>query len=154
MLAKIWPVSTCFLVLLFFRLTMKIRRSFLILLTATLPMLVAMAEDTSKTETTNSQAAGDTQNKNAADKNCNCTRTSADLDKLVAEMNAATADKKVDAIAAVVNKLAQESKASQQRTETKTATNEQSEMGMCKMMMGMKMEDSGDNQEGDHEHHH
>ena len=154
MLAKICQVSTCFLVLLLFRLTMKIRRSFLILLTATLPMLVATAEDTGKTETANSQTAGDTQNKNAADKNCNCTRTGTDLDKLVAEMNTATADKKLDAIAAVVNKLAQECKASQQRIETKTATNEKSEMGMCKMMMGVNMKDSGDNQEGDHEHHH
>lgn len=53
-------------------------------------------------------------------------------------------DKKLDAIAAVVNKLAQEFGTSQQATETKTATNEKSEMGMCKMMMGMNMKDNGD----------
>jgi hypothetical protein len=133
---------------------MKMRRSFLILIAVALPTLVAMAEDTGKTETTNQQTTSDAQNKGTAGKNCNCTRTSADLDKLVAEMNTATADKKLDAIAAVVNKLVQESKASHQRTENKTATNEKSEMGMCKMMMGMTMKDDGDNQEGDHEHHH
>jgi hypothetical protein len=133
---------------------MKIRHSFLILLAVVLPMLVATAEDTGKTETANQQTTSDAQNKDAADKNCNCNRSSADLDKLVAEMNTATADKKLEAIAAVVNKLAQESKANQQRTETKTAGNEKSEMGMCKMMMGMNMKDSGDAQGGDHEHHH
>jgi hypothetical protein len=133
---------------------MKTKHLLLIALTATLPMLAVMAEDAGKTETTNQQTTSDAQNKDTAGKKCNCTRTNADLDKLVAEMNTATADKKLDAIAAVVNKLAQEFKASQQGTETKTATNEKSEMGMCKMMMGMNMKDSGDNQEGDQEHHH
>jgi hypothetical protein len=133
---------------------MRIRHSFLILLAITLPMLVTMAEDTGKTETPNQQTTNDVQNKDTTGKNCNCNRSSADLDKLVAEMNTATQDKKLDAIAAVVNKLAQESKTSQRETETKAATNEKSEMGMCKMMMGMDMKDSGNNQEGDHEHHH
>jgi hypothetical protein len=133
---------------------MKTKHLFLIAVTATLPMLAVMAEDAGKTETTNQQTTSDAQNKDAADQKCNCARTNADLDKLVAEMNSATADKKLDAIAAVVNKLAQEFKASQQGAETKTATNEKSEMGMCKMMMGMNMKDGGDNQEGDHEHHH
>lgn len=117
-------------------------------------MLVTMAEDTGKTETGNQQTTSDAQNKDTAGKSCNCNRSSADLDKLVTEMNTAAADNKLDAIAAVVNKLAQEYKESQRRTETKTVTNEKSEMGMCKMMMGMDMKDSGNNQEGDHEHHH
>src|ERR1700740_3265537 len=103
---------------------MKTKHLFLIAVTATLPMLAVMAEDAGKTETTNQQTTSDAQNKDTADKKCNCTRTNADRDKLVAEMNTATADKKLDAIAAVVNKLAQESKASQQGTETKTANNE------------------------------
>jgi hypothetical protein len=133
---------------------MKTKHLFLIAVTATLPMLAVMAEDVGKTETTNQQTTNDAQNKDAANQKCNCTRTTADLDKLVAEMNTATADKKLDAIVAVVNKLVQEFRTSQQATETKTATNEKSEMGMCKMMMGMNMKDSGGDQGGDHEHHH
>jgi hypothetical protein len=141
----------------FFRLTMKIRRSFLILLTAALPMLVAMAEDTGRPETRNQQTTLGAQDKATDGKDqmaCDCDRASASLDKLIAEMNSAAADKKLDAIAAAVTKLAEELKASQQRSETKTADAKHSEMGMCKMMMSMQMKDNGDNQEGDHEHHH
>jgi septal ring factor EnvC (AmiA/AmiB activator) len=135
---------------------MKMRRSFLILLTAALPMLATMAEDTGKTETTNSQTTSDVQNKTSAGKDqMACKRSpTADLDKLIADMNAATADNKVDAIAAAVAKLAEEFKASQQKPETKTADAKHSEMGMCKMMMSIDMVNGGDNQEGDHEHHH
>jgi hypothetical protein len=133
---------------------MKTKHLFLIAVTATLPLLAVMAEDVGKTETTNQQTTNDAQNKDAADQKCNCTRTTAHLDKLVAEMNTATADKKLDAIAAVVNKLAQEFRTSEQATETKTATEGESETGMCKMMMGMNMKDSGGDQGRDHEHHH
>jgi hypothetical protein len=136
---------------------MKVRHSFLILLTAAIPMLVTAAEDASKTETANSQTTSEAHDQNATDKDamvCKCGTISTNLDKLIADMNGATADKKVDAIAAAVTKLAEELKAARQQSETKTATNEKSEMGMCKMMMGMEMKDSGDDQEGDHEHHH
>jgi len=142
---------------MFFLLTMKIRRSFLILLTAALPMLVAVAEDTGKPETTNQQTAIDGQSKTADAKDqmaCDCDRAGANLDKLIAEMNSAGADKKLDAVAAAVNKLAEEFKASQQKSETKAANAQHSEMGMCKMMMGMDMKDCADDQAADHEHHH
>jgi hypothetical protein len=135
-------------------LTMKMRLSFLILLTAALPMLATMAEDTAKTETTNSQNTSDAHNKTSTGKDqmaCKGDTTTADLDKLIADMNGATADKKVDAIVAAVTKLAQELKTQQQ---PKTTTSEKSEMDMCNMMMGMTMKHSGDSQEGDHEHHH
>ena len=136
---------------------MKMRRSFLILIAVALPTLVAMAEDTGKTETTNQQTTSDAQNKGTNGKDqmaCDCNQASANLDKLIAEMNSAAADKKLDAIAAAVTKLGEEFKASQQKSETKTADAKHSEMGMCKMMMGMNMKDNGDNQEGDQEHHH
>jgi uncharacterized coiled-coil protein SlyX len=44
----------------------------------------------------------------------------AELDKLVSEMNTATGEKKVDAIAAVVNKLVEQRKAMHQKMETMT----------------------------------
>jgi hypothetical protein len=134
---------------------MKMRRSFLILLTAALPILATMGEDTSKTETTNSQTTSNAQDKTSAGKDqmtCKSSTTTTDLDKLIADMNGATADKKVDAIAAAVTKLAQELK-TQQQNETKATTSENSGMDMYKMMMGMDMKDGGDNKEGGHEHH-
>jgi hypothetical protein len=141
----------------FFLLTMKANRLLLISVTAALPILAVMAEDTGKTETANQQTASDVQNKPGAGKDqmlCKSDCAGTDLDKLVADMNSATSDKKVDAIAAVVAKLAEEFKTAQQKTETKTANTDKSEMGMCKMMMGMNLKDSEDNHEGDHEHHH
>ena len=130
------------------------RRSFLILLTAALPILATIAEEPGKTETTNSQTTSNVQNKTSPGEDqmaCKCSTTTTDLDKLIADMNGAIADKKVDAIAAVVTELAQELKTQQQ---PKTTTSEKSGMDMCKMMMGMNMKDSGNNKEGDHEHHH
>jgi hypothetical protein len=140
-----------------FLITMKTKHLLLISVTAALPVLAVLAEDTAKTETTNQQTTSDVQNKTEAAKDqmaCDSNRTATDLEKLVADMNSTTSDKKVDAIAAVVTKLAEEFKAAQQKSETKTAGTEESEMGMCKMMMGMNMEDSGDNHEGDHANHH
>ncbi|MBV8215420.1 MAG: hypothetical protein JOZ08_19590 [Verrucomicrobia bacterium] len=133
---------------------MKTRHLLLIAVIVALPTLAVIAEDAGKAETTNPQTNSDTQNKAAVNNGCNCDRTSADLTKLVEEMNTATADKKLDAVTAVVNKLAQEFKENQHRIESKTANSEKSEMGMCEMMMGMHMKGSGDNREGDQEHHH
>lgn len=135
---------------------MKTKYLLLISVTAALPILAVMAEDTGKTETANQQTMSDVQNKPGAGKDqmaCKCSTTTTDLDKLIADMNGATADKKVDAIAAAVTKLAQELKM-QQQSGTKTASSEKSGMGMCKMMMGMTMKDGGDNQEADNEDHH
>jgi len=115
-----------------------------------------MAEDTAKTETANAQPTSDVQNKTSTEKDqmaCKSDTATADLDKLIADMNGASSDKKVDAIAAVVTKLAQELKA-QQPSGTNATSSEKSGMDMCQMMMGMTMKPSGDNQEGDHEHHH
>src|SRR5215468_4316263 len=136
---------------------MKAKHLLLISVTATLPIFAVMAQDASKTETTAQKTTGEVQNKPAAGKDqvtCDCNSTNTNLDKLVAEMNGATTDKKVDAIAAVVTKLAEEFKAAQQQTETKTAKNEKSEMGMCKMMMGMNMKESGNTQDQENSHHH
>jgi hypothetical protein len=136
---------------------MKAKYLLLISVTAALPILAAMAEDTDPAEAAKQQTTSDVQNKPGAGQDqmlCKGDRAGNDLDTLLADMNSATPDKKVDAIAAAVSKLAEEFKAAQQKTETKTATSDKSEMDMCKMMMGMNMKDSGDNQEGDHEHHH
>ena len=60
----------------------------------------------------------------------------AELDKLVAEMNSASADKKLDAVAAVVTKLVEQRKAMHEQMQK---------------MMGMDM---SDDHGGEHSHHH
>jgi hypothetical protein len=82
----------------------------------------------------------------------------AELDKLVAEMNSASADKKVDAIAAVLTKLVEQRKAMHEQMQTMMAENVKSQMNMCRMMMGMmgmKMGgDQGNKGDTDHTKHH
>jgi hypothetical protein len=135
---------------------MKAKHLLLISVTAALPMLAVMAEDTGKTDSANQQTTSETNGSAAGNdqKMCNQHQTQTELDKLVAEMNSAPADKKLDAVVAVVAKLVEEFKATQQQTETKTAAGGKSSTKMCDMMMGMNMKDNGDNQNGDSSHQH
>ena len=71
----------------------------------------------------------------------------AEIDKLIAEMNSAPADKKLDAVAAVLNKLVEQRKAMHEQMQKMMSANEKEGMGMCRMMMGM-------HKEGDHSQHH
>ena len=81
------------------------------LVAATLPLAAITAEDSSKTETTDQkqeQNSDMTEMKGMMVKGqmmSNWKDQDAELDKLVAEMNSASADKKLDAVAAVVTKL-------------------------------------------------
>jgi hypothetical protein len=63
----------------------------------------------------------------------------AELDKLVAEMNSAPADKKVDAIAAVLTKLVEQRKAMHEQMQKMMSADDKQAMRMCRMMMGMGM---------------
>ena len=79
------------------------------LVAATLPLTV-LAEDTAKTETTdqNQEQSSETTGMKGIDMGqmmSNSKDQDAELDKLVAEMNSASADKKLDTIAAVLTKL-------------------------------------------------
>ena len=58
----------------------------------------------------------------------------AELDKLVAEMNSASADKKLDAVAAVVAKLVEQRKAMHEQMQKMMSANDKEGMGMCRMM--------------------
>jgi hypothetical protein len=75
----------------------------------------------------------------------------AELDKLVAEMNSAPADKKLDAVTAVLTKLVEQRKAMHEQMQKMMSANEKEGMGMCRMMMGMDM---GDDHRGQHSHNH
>ena len=76
----------------------------------------------------------------------------AELDKLIAEMNSASADNKLEAIAAVLAKLVEQRKAMHEQIEEILSANGQEGMEMCRTMMmrEMKSDDASDV----HPHHH
>jgi len=63
----------------------------------------------------------------------------AELDKLVADMNNASSDKKVDAIAAVVTKLVEQRKAMHEGMQKMMTQGGKDMMKMGRMMMMMRM---------------
>jgi hypothetical protein len=116
----------------------------------TLPLTATPAEDTVQSETTDQKQE---QNSNSVGKKGNMMSNwkdqDAEIDKLMAEMNSAPADKKLDAVIAVLTKLVEQRKAMQMQK--MMSANEKEAMGMCRMMMGM---DKGDDHDGEHSQHH
>ena len=118
------------------------------LIAAALPLTAIPAEDTGQTETTDEkqEQSSDTLEMKGKMKS-NWKDQDAEVDKLVAEMNGAPADKKLDAVAAVLTKLVEQRKAMHEHMQKMMSANEKEGMGMCRMMMGM-------DKEGDHSQHH
>ena len=118
------------------------------LIAATLPLIAIRAEDTGQTETTQEK-----QEQSSDTMGMKCTMMSnwkdqdAEVDKLVTEMNSAPADKKLDAVAAVLTTLVEQRKAMHEHMHKMMSANEKEGMGMCRMMMGT-------HKEGDHSQHH
>ena len=109
------------------------------LIAATLPLTAALAEDTAKTETTDQQReqSSDTTGIKGIDMGqmmSNSEDQDAQIDKLVAEMNSASADKKLDAIAAVLTKLVEQRKAMHEQMRKMMSADNKEGMGMCRMM--------------------
>jgi hypothetical protein len=73
----------------------------------------------------------------------------AELDKLVASMNSASSDKKLDAIAAVVTKLVEQRKAMHEGMQKMMATEGSEMMKMGRMMMQGEQENQGDQGENE-----
>ena len=126
------------------------------LVAATLPLAAIAAEESGKTETTdqNQKQSSDITAMKGMGKGqmmSNWKDQDAELDKLVAEMNSTSADKKLDAVAAVVAKLVEQRKAMHEQMQKMMSADEKGRMGMCRMMMGMDM---GDDHGGQHSHHH
>jgi hypothetical protein len=120
------------------------------LVAATLPLTV-LAEDTAKTETTdqNQEQSSETTGMKGMDMGqmmSNSKDQDAELDKLVAEMNSASADKKLDAIAAVLTKLVEQRKAMHDQMQKMMSANDKEGMSMCRM--------TGCDHDGKHSHHH
>jgi hypothetical protein len=134
---------------------MKTRYLVIPWIAAALPMAHLIAQDSGKKETTQKEE----QNVSAAGKDqmmCKSwSQQDAELDQLVAEMNSASSDKKLDAVAAVVAKLVEQRKATHEQMTKMMSADEKTGMNMCRMMAGMDMKGDGQNKNGDeHQHHH
>ena len=143
--------------------TMKSTYLLAAIVAATLPFATVLAEDAAKPET-----ADQTKEQNSccmgmigmgmAKMMSNWKDQEAELDKLVAEMNSAPADKKLDAVAAALTKLVEQRKAMHEQMQKMMAANMKAQMNMCRMMMGMmgmKMDgDQGKQEDTDHAKHH
>ena len=136
---------------------MKTTYLLVISIAAALPLAAIIAEDAGKTETTdqkqdqNSEMTGMKRMMGEEQMMSNWKDQDAELDKLVAEMNNASAEKKLDAIAAVVTKLVDQRKAMHEQMQKMMSANEKEGIGMCRMMMGMDM---GEEHGGKYSHHH
>ena len=118
------------------------------LIAATLPLIAIPAEDTRQTEATQEKQEQSSDTMGMKGKMMsNWKDQDAEVDKLVAEMNSAPADKKLDAIAAVLTTLVEQRKAMHEHMQKMMSANEKEGMGMCRMMMGL-------DKEGDHSQHH
>ena len=105
------------------------------LIAATFPLSTVLAEDSAKSE----MAAQNEDEKSAATemKGTDMGQTMSDakeqeaeLDKLVAVMNNASVDKKLDAIAAVLTKLVEQRKATHEEMQKMISANDKEGMGM------------------------
>ena len=122
-----------------------------LIVAATFPLTTIPAQDNGQTETTAQKQDQTSQTMGMKGKMMsNWKEQDAELDKLVAEMNSAPADKKLDAVAAVLTKLLEQRKAMHEQMQKMMSANEKAGMGMCRMMMGM---DKGGDHDGKHSHH-
>jgi hypothetical protein len=136
---------------------MQIKKTHLVatLVAVTLPLGAIVAEDSGKTEATdqkqeqNSDMTGMKGMMGKGQVMSNWKDQDAELDKLVAEMNNAAPEKKLDAVAAVLIKLVEQRKAMDEQMQKMMSTDDKEAMGMCRMMMGM-----GAQGETQHSHHH
>ena len=134
---------------------MKARYLIITLIAAGLPLAGLIAEDSANKEPTQK----DEQNVSMAQGSkmmCKSwSQQDAELDQLVVDMKNAAADKKVDAVAAVVAKLVEQRKAAHDEMAKMMNADEKSGMKMCRMMMGMDMKSDEQMQNGQgHSHHH
>ena len=124
---------------------MKTTSLLAIFVAVALPLAAITAEDSSKTEATDQKQEQGSDMKEMKGMMGKCQMMSnlkdqdADVDKLVVEMNNAPADKKLDAVVAVLNQLVEQRKAMHEQMQKMMSGNEKQGMGMCRMMMGMDM---------------
>jgi hypothetical protein len=124
-----------------------------ILLAVVFPLVGVLAEDTGKSETTGStqqqvsEPFGETVKGQVM---ASLKNQDVELDKLTAEMNSASPEKKLDAVAVVVTKLVEQRKAMHEQLQKMIGSNDKKEKSMCPMMSM----DTKDDPSGGSGHHH
>ena len=116
------------------------------LIAASLPLSAIPAQETGQTGTTEAkqeESLGATGMK--CKMMCDRTQQDAELNKLVSAMNSSPADKKLDAVAAVLTLLVEQRDAMHMQMQKMMSTKEG--MGMCRMM-------TATDEKGDHSAHH
>ena len=133
---------------------MKAKYLVITLIAAALPIAALVAQDSGKNEATQNEE----QNSGLTGKDqmmCKSwSEQDAELDQLVADMNSASSDKKLDAIAAVVAKLVEQQKAAHEQMTKMMRSDEKTGMNMCQMMAGMDMKAGQSENGSEHQHHH
>ena len=119
---------------------------------ATIPLVVALGQDSGNGESTDQHQQQSTDigaRKGVAGKGQTTDEwkdQDTGLDKLVAEMNSASADNKLETIAAVLMKLVEQRKAMHEQIERILSANDKEGMDRCRTMMmgGGKADDASD----------
>jgi hypothetical protein len=109
------------------------------LIVAAFPLSIILAEDSAKTEMAGQNegeksAAVEMKGMDMSQKMSEAKEHEAELDKLVAAMNNAPADQKLDAMAAVLNKLVEQRKATEEEVQKLVGANHKEGMGMCRTL--------------------
>jgi hypothetical protein len=107
---------------------------------ATLSLVTVLAQDSPKTEASDlkQEQSSNKMAMNGIEVKADCEKQDVELDKLVAAMNSAPADHKVDAIVAVLTKLVEQRKAMRTEMQQQMAGSEKNDMKACGMSMRMK----------------
>ena len=119
---------------------MKSNKLLAAVIAAGLSLATVLAQDTPKPEGTDQKQdqSSDGTAMKGMDMTSDLQKQDAEVDKLVAAMNGAAPEQKVDAIAALLTKLVEQRKAMRAEMEQNTTANEKNDMNMCGMMMRMK----------------
>jgi len=121
-----------------------------ILLAVVFPLVGVLAEDTGKSETTESTQQQPSEPSDEGQGMASLKDQDAELDKLAAEMNSASPEKKLDAVAAVVAKLVEQRKAMHEQLQKMMGSNDEKKKSMCPMM---SMDTKDDPSDGNGHHH-
>jgi hypothetical protein len=124
-----------------------------ILLAVVFPLVGVLAEDTGKSETTEStqqQPSEPSDEMGKGQRMASLKDQDAELDKLAAEMNSASPEKKLDAVAAVVAKLVEQRKAMHEQLQKMMGSNDEKKKCMYPMM---SMDTKDDPSDGNGHHH-
>lgn len=109
------------------------------LIAATFPLSNVLAADSAKSEMAgqseeNKAAASEMKGMDMGQMMSNQEEQEAELDKLVAAMNSAPVDQKLDAIAAVLTKMVEQQKSTHEQMQKMMSDNDKEGMGMCQKM--------------------